>query len=294
MDIDLVNKIKRIALIALASDDELVETLVLKGGNAIDLAYKPKSHTISRTSYDLDYSIDDGDFSEDEISISKRIEATLTQTFLESDYVIIDYKFLNKPKKIREDVADFWGGYKVEFKVIDKKTYDENKENIDKLRRGAVSVNPNNSPVFELEFSKFEHVGQKVAIDVDGYKIYVYTPEMIVFEKLRAICQQIPEYKEVIASFTPRARARDFYDIHLIMEMHEIDPTTKENIELIQNIFQAKKVPTHFIKEIRNNKAIHADNWQSVKDTISPYEKLQDFDYYFDFVVQNFVGITFP
>jgi hypothetical protein len=32
MNIDLVNKIKRIALIALASDDELVESLVLKGG----------------------------------------------------------------------------------------------------------------------------------------------------------------------------------------------------------------------------------------------------------------------
>ena len=79
MDIDLVNKIKRIALIALASDDELVETLVLKGGNAIDLAYKPKNDTISRTSYDLDYSIEDGDFSEDEITISKINEPVNTR-----------------------------------------------------------------------------------------------------------------------------------------------------------------------------------------------------------------------
>lgn len=294
MDIDLVNKIKRIAIIALASDDQLVESLVLKGGNAIDLAYRHKSETISRTSYDLDYSIEDGDFSEDEIEISKRIEVTLTQTFLENEFVIIDYKFSNRPKKIREEVAEFWGGYKVEFKVILKKVYDENKDNIEKLRRGAVPIYPDSSSVFELEFSKFEHVGQKVAIDVDGYKIYVYTPEMIVFEKLRALCQQLPEYKEVIASFSPRARARDFYDIHLIMEMHDINPETKENLELIQNIFQAKKVPLHFIKEIRNNKSIHADNWQSVKDTISPYEKLQDFDFYFNFVVQLFEGITFP
>lgn len=294
MDINLVNRIKRIALIALASDDELVESLVLKGGNAIDLAYKTKSDTISRTSYDLDYSIEDGDFSEDEVIISKRIEATLTQTFLENDYMIIDYKFLNKPKKVSEEVADFWGGYKVEFKVVNKMTYDRDKGNIEKLRRGSIPVNPLNSPVFELEFSKFEHVGQKVAVDVDGYKIYVYTPEMIVFEKLRAICQQIPEYKEVIASFSHRARARDFYDIHLIMEMHEIDPTAKENIELIQNIFKAKKVPINFIKKIRNYRVIHVDNWQSVKDTTSPYEKLQDFDYYFDYVLQIFENITFP
>jgi predicted nucleotidyltransferase component of viral defense system len=296
MNIDLVNKIKRIALIALASDDELVETLVLKGGNAIDLAYKPKGNTISRTSYDLDYSIEDGDFSEDEITISKRIEATLIQTFLESDFVIIDYKFLNKPNKIHKEVANFWGGYKVEFKVIDKKTYDKNKWNADKLCRGAVSVNPDNSPVFELEFSKFEHVGQKVAIDVDGYKIYVYTPEMIVFEKLRAICQQLPEYKDVFSTFSPkaRARARDFYDIHLIMEMHEINPSTKENIELIQHIFQAKKVPFSFIKKIRSNKNIHVDNWKSVIDTTSGYEDLQNFDFYFDYVLQKFENITFP
>lgn len=293
MHIDLVNKIKRIAIIALASDDQLVESLVLKGGNAIDLAYRPKSESVSRTSYDLDYSIEDGDFSEDEIEISKRIEATLNQTFLENEFVIIDYKFSNRPKKIREEIVAFWGGYKVEFKVVLKNIYDENKGNIEKLRRGAVPIYPDSSTVFELEFSKFEHVGQKVSIEVDGYKIYVYTPEMIVFEKLRALCQQLPDYKEVIASFSPRARARDFYDIHLIMEMHEINPATKENLELIQNIFQAKKVPLHFIKEIRNNKSIHADNWQSVRDTISPYEKLHDFDFYFNFVVQVFEGVTF-
>jgi predicted nucleotidyltransferase component of viral defense system len=294
MIIDLVNKIKRIALIALASDDELVETLVLKGGNAIDLAYKSQIDSISRTSYDLDYSIEDGDFSEDEVTISKRIEATLTQTFLESNFVIIDYKFLNKPKIIRKEVADFWGGYKVEFKVISKEIYNENKGNIDKLRRSAISVYPDNSPVFELEFSKYEHVGQKKAIDVDGYKIYVYTPEMIVFEKIRAICQQIPEYKEVVASFSPRARARDFYDIHSIMEIHKIDPSTKENIELIEHVFQAKKVPTNFIKLIKDNKNIHIDNWKSVIETTDRNEELHPFDYYFDFVLQKFENITFP
>jgi hypothetical protein len=117
---------------------------------------------------------------------------------------------------------------------------------------------------------------------------------MIVFEKIRAICQQIPEYKDVIASFSPRARARDFYDIHLIMGMHEIDPSIKENIELIQHIFQAKKVPTSFIKQIRNNKNLHVDNWKSVIDTTSGYEDLENFDFYFDFVLQKFENITFP
>jgi len=293
MDIELVNKIKRITLIALASDDDLVETIVLKGGNAIDLAYHSDLDFMSRTSFDLDYSIEDGDFTEDKADISKRIEATLTQTFLENGYIVIDYKFLKKPKITQEELADFWGGYKVEFKVINQQTYEKQGGNIEKIRRAAVVLNSNNSPVFEIEFSKFEFVGKKNEIKIDGHKIYVYTPEMIVFEKLRAICQQIPEYEEVIKSFKPRARARDFYDIFLIMGIQKIDPETNENKELIQNIFLAKKVPIGFIKKIRANKNIHADNWQSVVDTVSPYEELKDFDYYFDFVLDQFETITF-
>jgi hypothetical protein len=117
---------------------------------------------------------------------------------------------------------------------------------------------------------------------------------MIVFEKLRAICQQLPQYCEIIPSFSPRARARDFYDIHLIMELHDINPAADENIQLIENIFHAKKVPLHFIKEIRKNKSKHKDNWQDVKDTISPYEELKDFDYYFIYLLEKFENITFP
>ena len=297
MDIDLINKIKRLAIIALASDDKLVETLVLKGGNAIALAYKHSNETMYRTSYDLDYSIEDGDFEEDICIVSERIKATLTQTFLEHNFAIHDYKFVSKPKKSSKAIGEFWGGYKVEFKVISKQSYDKNLGNIDKIRRESIALNSDFSTIFELEFSKFEYIGNhKAKIDVDGYKIFVYTAEMIVFEKLRALCQQIPDYQSVIPSFSPRARARDFYDIHYIMEMIEINPNEKNSIELIQNIFQVKKVPLSFIKEIRNNKSLHSDNWQSVKDTVSPTDKkyLKDFDYYFNYVLDHFENIIFP
>lgn len=294
MDIQLVQRIKHIAIIALASDDELVETLVLKGGNAIELAYQTQRGTLSRTSFDLDYSIEDGDFDEEEATIAQRIEHTLKQTFLENDFIVFDYKFLQKPRKMADHLADFWGGYKVEFKVVERWLYEAYKAEPASLRRRAIAMHPNHSPVFELEFSKFEYVAHKVPIDIDGYKIYVYTPEMIVFEKLRAICQQLPFYKNVVPSFTARARARDFYDIHLIMEMYSIEPNTLENSVLIQKIFEAKKVPTAYIEAIKDFKSIHADDWQSVKDTISAFEQLQGFDFYFDYVVAKFGDITFP
>lgn len=294
MNIELVNRIKRITLIALASDDELVETLVLKGGNAIELAYFSTASKISRTSYDLDYSIEKGDFTEPEEEIALRLKSTLERTFMEHGFVVIDFKFFSRPHYPQIETADFWGGYKVEFKVVEKVNYESNSTNIDKMRRSSVVINPNNSPIFELEFSKFEFIGEKKAIELDGYKIYVYTPEMIVFEKLRAICQQIPEYKVIVPSFNSRARARDFYDIFIIMDSIGIDPNTDNNLELIVNIFAAKKVPISFISKIRENYHLHVDNWKSVVDTVPATEQLNDFDFYFNFVLDKIENLKFP
>ena len=157
MNLELINKIKRLAIIALASDDQLIESIVLKGGNAIDLAYHDSS-SISRTSFDLDFSIEDGDFEEDVAVISERIQKTLVQTFGEHGFVLIDYNFINRPKT---STIEFWSGYQVTFKVLDQKTFDANKDNIGNQRKLAIPVKPGRSstgpsPTFELEFSKFE------------------------------------------------------------------------------------------------------------------------------------------
>jgi predicted nucleotidyltransferase component of viral defense system len=294
MDIEVVNKIKRLAIIALASDDELIETLVLKGGNAIDLAYSAHTGTVSRTSFDLDFSIDGGDFEESLEDIEARIKKTLVQTYAENGYVVIDYRFIIKPKNVKPEVADFWGGYAVEFKVIEQAAYDKMPPNLDAQRRGSVALRPDHSSKFQIEFSKFEYVGagSKQPIEVDGFTVYVYTAEMIAFEKVRAICQQLPEYAEIIKSFTPRARARDFYDIHLIMESYGVTIGSPASVELLQNIFASKKVPMAFLKEIRNNKSLHSNDWENVKATVSQSEEVKGFDFYFDYVVNAFEGIT--
>ena len=290
MDIQLVNKIKRLTIIAMASDDLLMESLILKGGNAIDLVL-PKG--LSRASYDIDYSIAQGDFPDVTI-IKGKIERALTQTFIENGYILIDYSFNPKPKKANLATAYFWGGYFVEFKLIDRDQFNESSGNIEKLRREAIPILPGRSPKVQIEFSKFEYAEVKDEITVDGYRIYVYTAEMIVFEKLRAICQQLPQYSEIVPSFTPRARARDFYDIYMIMQQHPIEVCREDKMDLIKHIFDSKRVPVSFIKEIRDHKYIHAGDWESVKDTISATEKIENFDFYFDYVTSTFEGITFP
>jgi predicted nucleotidyltransferase component of viral defense system len=292
MNIELLNRVKKLVIIALASDDNLMEELVLKGGNAIDLIHPKGRGGLSRTSFDLDFSID-GDFDEDIQAIASRIERLLMQAFAEQGYILFDYSFKQKPTVISERVADFWGGYKIEFKIIEKSAYDMVRGTLDQIRRIALPMHSSHSPRFEVEISKYEYVKQKVPMDVDGYTIYVYSPEMIVFEKLRALCQQLPEYAKIIPSHSPRARARDFYDIHLIMDVYAIDPSLPDNHSMIRHIFEAKKVPLRFIQLLRTNKSLHKEDWKSVIDTVSAGEDMRDFDFYFEYVLGMFEPITF-
>ena len=285
--------IKKTVLIALASDDHLMETLVLKGGNAIDLLQLQTQGRLSRASYDFDFSMEN-DFDEDLGEVSTRIERTLTRTFEENGLIVFDYKFVQRPVVISEAVKDFWGGYNVEFKLTTVTNYLAARGNMDKLRREALAVLPSGSPKIELEISKFEYIADKMETQVDGYKIFVYSAEMIVFEKVRAICQQLPSYAAIVPSHSERPRARDFYDIHLIMSQRHIDPGTIWNKQLLTHIFLAKKVPLGFIKEIGGHLDGHRRDWPNVVATLSAKDGVQDFDFYARFVVRQFQPLTFP
>ena len=60
---------------------------------------------------------------------------------------------------------------------------------------------------------------------------------MLAIEKLRALCQQVNDYKHIVIKMTSKSRARDFYDIHNLATSFGIDFTTKENVELTKLIF---------------------------------------------------------
>ena len=288
-----IDQIKRLSIIALASDDLLMENLVLKGGNAIDLLGSTGLKKLSRASYDLDFSME-SDFDEELDEISARIHKVIEATFFENDLVVFDYKFMEKPKKIADDLKDFWGGYNVEFKAITKTEFERLEGNLDKIRRGAISIRPNQSSKVEIEISKYEYIGDKVEMKIDGFSIYIYSPQMMVFEKLRAICQQLPHYAEVVPSHKPRPRARDFYDIWLICEQHEIETSSAASKALLNMIFDAKKVPLSFITDIKDNVGIHRQDWQNVLDTLPAGERaeVKDFDFYLAFLLDKFKEFT--
>ena len=70
---------------------------------------------------------------------------------------VFDVKFMEKPTKISSEYKDFWGGYKIESKVIPHTTYSDNADNIDSLRRKATVVGPRNKKTFNIDISKFEY-----------------------------------------------------------------------------------------------------------------------------------------
>jgi Nucleotidyl transferase AbiEii toxin, Type IV TA system len=121
---------------------------------------------------------------------------------------------IEKPKAITEDMKDFWGGYAVEFKLATKEIYEEFGADMPTLRRRAINLGQ--GPKFLIDISRYEYTADKQAVDFEGYVIYVYSPVMIICEKLRAICQQMPEYGPIIKrDRAGSARPKDFLDIYV-------------------------------------------------------------------------------
>jgi len=280
LDIEKLKEIKRTAIIALFSDDDLMDSLVLKGGNALDIVYG----IAQRASLDLDFSMDK-EFDKSELSrINGKIQKVLRETFKASGYEVFDLQFLEVPERLNAASPDFWGGYLIQFKIIETAKYENLRSAPRDLRVHALEVGPNHQRIFKISISKLEYCTPKRETDLDDYTIYVYSLEMIVFEKLRAICQQMPEYA---LNTTKTARARDFFDIYTVMEHFEIDFTAPHNVDLLKLMFEAKQVSVSLIRDIEAYREYHRPDFVSVEATAKPSIELKPFDLYFDYVLEK-------
>jgi len=276
-----LKKIRKLAIIAMFSDDDLMQRLVLKGGNALDIAYSMEF----RSSIDLDFSMD-GDFTpEDKVAMKRKIEKCLEETFRQEGYKVFDVTFTEKPPEITPDMADFWGGYLIEFKIIGTSKYQELVHDLDSLRKSAEEVDTSNRRKFRIEISKFEDCVRKREKEMDHYTIYVYSPEQIIVEKIRSICQQMPEYRLIVKSRSQSPRPKDFLDIFVTIKHFDIDLTTPDNIDLMKCSFASKRVPLGLIGKIRDSREYHREGFEAVKDTVYRGTNLEEFDFYFDYVV---------
>ncbi|MCH7878829.1 MAG: nucleotidyl transferase AbiEii/AbiGii toxin family protein [candidate division Zixibacteria bacterium] len=280
MDTEQLSNLKRIVIQAMFRDDNLLERLVLKGGNALDIV-----HGLSeRASIDFDFSIEN-DFDPSEIQeIRDRLEAGIDATFREHDLRIIDFNFqeVPQPEQHHSSKLKFWGGYNITFKVVNSDSYSKYQGNIAALRNHALAFGL--SPTIKVEISKCEFCAKKEERDFDGYTIYVYSPAMLFAEKLRAICQQLPAYRAIVDSGHRTGRARDFFDIYRIVEGLRVDVTDNETMELIKVVFAAKQVPLQLLNHIGEMKELHEADYPSLEQSVRNRSELKPLSYYFDYV----------
>ena len=151
------------------SDDELMSRLVLKGGNALDLIHRVGA----RASVDIDLSME-SDFalrSEREFKIALRGHCVKRSALKAIKSLTSDFR--SSLRGLTADLADFWGGYSVEFKLIEINRYEEFKADVNALRRNAVQLGQ--GPKFSIDISKHEYTTGKAQLDLDGFAIFVYT-----------------------------------------------------------------------------------------------------------------------
>ncbi|WP_271402501.1 nucleotidyl transferase AbiEii/AbiGii toxin family protein, partial [Salinicoccus roseus] len=125
---------------------------------------------------------------------------------------------------------------------------------------------------------------------IDGTTVYLYSPLMIIYEKIRASCQQLEDYK----LSSSKTRARDLYDIYSTLtdisnvELREavINP---DNFEILRRMFGLKEVPIELIPKVRNIKGrLQMDYEQSVRPQIPANIERPDFEYLFAYNMELF------
>ncbi|MDX1958388.1 MAG: nucleotidyl transferase AbiEii/AbiGii toxin family protein [Leptospiraceae bacterium] len=272
-------EIKKLAIISLASDDDLFDALVMKGGTALDTIYK----VTGRQSIDIDYSMQDDPFQNYEIaSLKEKIEKLFISEFSKNNYHVFDFHFEKRPSQPSENRPANWYGYRIDFKVIPDS---EKSNDLEKDRKKALSLGKKEKKNFEIDISPFEFTKYKIKTSFEDYNIYVYDPRMILIEKLRSICQQMNEYKSIYQLGKVKGRAKDFYDISLLIDKNlvALNDENKESFRImIHGIFGAKEVDIKLLDLIPQYRNLHESDFLSVQATVPSTETIQNFDYYFE------------
>jgi len=263
-----LRKVRIAAIVALASDDFLASILVLKGGQALDLVHEIGS----RSSLDIDYSLSKTLYEFAELAL--KAESALRVRFDDLGYELFDFRL--DPRHSEAEVL----GAEINFKLIERTQAQEMGNDLERMRRESLVVSKNQRRKLEIQLSLNELCTEDCeTVVLDGIDLKVYRPRLIAIEKLRALCQQLPEYK-LRANKTPRAR--DFYDIVAIQETTDLDFADPETQSLVRRVFAIKHVPLEFIGALKESREFHRPDWQSVIDSVPKSISLEPFDFYFE------------
>ena len=287
-DRDQLDKIRKLTIIAMFSaSDTLMNLFALKGGNALNYIY----NLDERSSIDIDISMENSfeDIGMSLEEVEELLKSSFERTFKENSFKVFDIKLEKRPPVLSKEKEEFWGGYLLTFKVLDYDKWNSlnnnSEKSIEDMRRQAIPFTPDFKRKFNVDISRYEYCKDKRLEILDDYAIYVYTPKMIILEKLRAICQQTEEYMDIVESHQIRSRSQDFFDIYIITKHYpEIDLTSPESIKALKEVFKIKKVPLRLLEVVKDYREFHRESFRAVEDTVSSSD-IKSYDFYFDYVI---------
>ncbi len=261
-----ITEVLKKSILAIYRDPVVARALVLKGGSAIRL-FEGDMH---RLSIDADFSVENK--IDDEKKFFERMHKALSSAFKHDGLDVIDFKAPRRPAKQKLGSPPWWGGWKCVFKLV---PHDLHAKSLETRRRNALIPEGSNSTVIEIDVSDGEYCGSKRSKTLQGVKIQCYTRELLVLEKIRAICQQHPSYKYT----TKKNRARDFYDIQRMTE--QIDDNFIETCQRhLGKVFLAKEVPIELLSAFWDPEFLSDQElgFQEVIDTVQG--KVEVFEVY--------------
>lgn len=280
-------QIRNTVITSIFSNDILLDKLTLKGGNALEF-----QGVTDRASQDIDFAITEGvNFNCEKYG--PMIKKSLIDGFAAAGYEVINFKLDVRPQKKSKVIEQYnskidfedivWGGYHIKFGIIQKEKYESLIENhVENIGAHAETTWENKKNI-EIDLSKEEYTDPREEKELDGYTIYIYTPIMLVYEKIRASCQQLPQY--TIGS--SKERARDLSDIYGIIiqtdNLYEqiLDP---QNIYILKKMFILKGVDFKLLTKLSSYKEELAKDYISnVLPQIRSDKNKQDFDFIFSF-----------
>lgn len=262
----------RTTLVGIYADDFFSEKIFLKGGQALRFS----ENILDRLSTDADFSSKGGLIGYISDTFFKRLEKVLVEEFAKKDLLVFDFKEIKKPKIKPDGLPDFFTGWQVTFKIIEKS---KASLPLEERRRNAIIPEGSGTSKIFLDISEYEYCDSIEKIEIDGSLVCSYSRVLLLLEKIRSICQQHSLYE--YSGNTPRPR--DFYDIErLWTKAIESNPEVfiQECVLHIDKVFDAKKVNMQIIEKIFESEFLdfHGRAWSGLVFTTDA--NVKEFGYY--------------
>ncbi len=134
--------------------------------------------------------------------------------------------------------------------------------------------------VIAIEISEREYCDLQRTRKIRGILVHGYTRESLVLEKLRAICQQHPDYR----FRSQKNRARDFYDIHRLCQKPMSAAFLGRCHKHLPLVFGAKEVPPLLLKALWDEQFLETQREGFPEVIASTTGKVHAFEVYVEFL----------